>query len=102
MSRKQEIARLFSNAEDLSQRVFQQADAVGLPDPVQRYLRYAVDEGHSYISLGSSRQTGWLRPGLDPPTVPGKGPTLLHGQAARPHLVREGQDVRPARFHCAR
>jgi len=56
-----EIARLFIDSEDISDRVFGYDQLGILPEPVQRYFKYAMPAEMEYISYARLKHTGTFR-----------------------------------------
>ena len=61
-----EIDELISEAKNAKVRTFSYKDIEGLPDPVQRYFRYALKEGQEYIRFARMKAVGeFRRPGQE-------------------------------------
>lgn len=58
---RSEVERMFADSKDVSDRVFSYQQIEGLPEPVQRYFKYALKDGQHYISYARLRHTGTLR-----------------------------------------
>ncbi|UCE35466.1 MAG: hypothetical protein JSV40_06090, partial [Deltaproteobacteria bacterium] len=56
-----EIDELISEAKNAKDRTFSYKDIEGLPDPVQRYFRYALKDGQKYIRLARMKAVGEFR-----------------------------------------
>ena len=59
---EKEVKRLFSLSENISTCRYSSEQIVGLPAPVQRYFRYALQENQSYISYVRLKHGGEFRP----------------------------------------
>lgn len=55
------VEKLFSLSQDISDRVYSQEQIKGLPDSVQRYFRYSLQEGQPYISYARLKHGGNFR-----------------------------------------
>ena len=55
------VERLFSLSQDVSDKVYTFEQIKGLPDPVQRYFRYALQENQPYISYVRLKHGGNFR-----------------------------------------
>ena len=62
---KKDVSKLFSLSGDISHKTFSYKQLEGLPIPVQRYFRYALDDGQSYISYVRLKHTGTFKPAED-------------------------------------
>jgi hypothetical protein len=63
---KSEIDELISEARNTKGRTFSYKDIEGLPDPVQRYFRYALKDGQKYIRFARMKAVGgFRRPGQE-------------------------------------
>lgn len=62
---QKEITTLFSKNKLQSPRIITEADISNLPEPVQRYLRYAKIIGKEYVHSVRMKQTGFFRTGIN-------------------------------------
>lgn len=60
---KRDVTSLFSHSENISNFTFTYKQLEGLPEPVQRYFKYALDEGQPYISFVRLKHDGTFRTG---------------------------------------
>ncbi|MFZ5633094.1 MAG: DUF6544 family protein [Bacillota bacterium] len=58
---KKEIKQLTSNMSNPAAKVFTYADIKELPEPVQRYFKFTLKEGQTYIRFVRLKQTGLFR-----------------------------------------
>lgn len=70
---RSEVERMFSDSEDISDRIFTYQQIEGLPEPVQRYFKYALKDGQHYISYARLRHTGTFRTSPDGNWMPISG-----------------------------
>ncbi len=63
---EKEISQLFADSGHIPGKVFTYDQLESLPAPVQRYFRYALNDGQQYISYVRLKHTGTFR------TAPGK------------------------------
>mgnify|MGYP006280034471 FL=1 len=68
------VNRLFNNAKDISHKKFSYEQIDELPKPVQRYFKYALTEGQSYISYLRLKHAGSFKnsPDRDAMDIRGK------------------------------
>ena len=62
---KSEVEELFRKSKEIGPEVVTEADLEGLPEPVQRYLRYTQVIGKEKIGTVRLKQKGSIRTGLD-------------------------------------
>ena len=62
---KKDVSKLFSLSGDISEKTFSYKQLEGLPEPVQRYFRYALKEGQPYISYVRLKYNGTFKPAED-------------------------------------
>jgi len=62
---KKDVSRLFSLSGDVSKKLFSYKQLEGLPGPVQKYFRYALDEGQPYLSYVRLKHNGSFKPAKD-------------------------------------
>jgi hypothetical protein len=60
-----EVKELFSQSKNISANKFSYQQLADLPEPVQRYFRYALKEGQPYISFARIKHGGQFKTGLD-------------------------------------
>ena len=58
---EKEIEKLFSSSEDISDQIYSYEQIKGLPDPVQRYFRYSLQENQPHISYVRLKHGGLFR-----------------------------------------
>ena len=58
---EKEIEKLFSSSEDTSDKIYSYEQIKGLPDPVQRYFRYSLEDNQPYISYARLQHGGQFR-----------------------------------------
>ena len=58
---KADIERLFAVSENISNTTFTYKQSIGLPEPVQRYFRYSIEEGKQYLSYVKLKHNGVFR-----------------------------------------
>lgn len=63
-STTKEAEKLFSQSKDLSEQIFRYSQLEDLPEPVQRYFRYAMPDGHPYLSQVRLTHTGTFKSGV--------------------------------------
>jgi hypothetical protein len=71
---KKDVKRLFSNSKDNSSKMFSNSQLNELPEPVQRYFRYALTEGQAYINCVRLKHDGQFK------TAPGKNWVDIEGE----------------------
>ena len=59
-----EVATLFANST-ISNQTFNYSQLSGLPEPVQRYFKYALKHGQPYISYARIKHDGQFKTGAD-------------------------------------
>ena len=62
---KEEIRNLRRCMADMSSKVYDEDQLHGLPEPVQRYFRYALKDGQPYVSSVFLKHDGQFKTGLD-------------------------------------
>ena len=70
---QKEIVQLFADSEDISHKVFTYNQIQSLPEPVQRYFKYALRDGQNCISYARLKHTGTFRTGPDQKWMPISG-----------------------------
>lgn len=55
------VQELFNKAENISDKKFTHAQLANLPKPAQRYFKYALTEGQSYVSYLRLKHTGGFK-----------------------------------------
>ena len=60
-----EVKALFAQSKNISRQTFQSQQLNGLPEPVQRYFKYALKDGQPYISYASIIHDGEFKTGFD-------------------------------------
>jgi hypothetical protein len=82
---EQEIEDLFASSGNISDNIFTPDQSEGLPEPVQRYLRYSLDEGQNYISYVRLKHGGTIRQSTEQGWMPVSGEEYITAQ--RPGFV---------------
>ena len=62
---KKDVRTLFALSDDISKKIFSYKQLEGLPEPVQRYFRYALNDGQPYISYVRLKHNGTFKPAED-------------------------------------
>ncbi|MFD2145426.1 DUF6544 family protein [Mucilaginibacter antarcticus] len=60
-----EVISLFANSKTIAEQLFDYAQLSGMPEPVQRYFKYALKQGQSYISYARIKHDGQFKTGAD-------------------------------------
>ncbi|MEO6219553.1 MAG: DUF6544 family protein [Ginsengibacter sp.] len=60
-----EVKDLFSQSKNISQKIFDYKQLIGLPEPVQRYFKHVLKDGQPYISYDRITHDGQFKTGLD-------------------------------------
>lgn len=68
-----EVKQLFSQSSAVSGRTFRYKTLTGLPEPVQRYFKYALKDGQPYINSARLMHSGQFKTGQDKGWVNIKG-----------------------------
>ncbi len=71
---RKEVNELFLSSKNISGQLYNPQQLDGLPEPVQRYFKYALKPGQSYISYARIKHEGLFKPGLN------KGWTKIKGE----------------------
>lgn len=58
---EREVKTLYSISKDVSAKTFSLEQIKNLPEPVQRYFRYSLEEGQQYVSYVKLKHTGEFR-----------------------------------------
>ena len=58
----EEVDIMYSSSGSLGEKRYSSAQLAGLPEPVQRYLRYSIREGQKYMSYARLKHGGSFRP----------------------------------------
>jgi hypothetical protein len=61
---KKDVTELFSRSKNISNRTFNHGQISDLPEPVQRYFRHILKEGHPYISYVRLKHNGQFKTSL--------------------------------------
>jgi len=59
------ISTLFSTADPVHHKIFTYDQLDGLPEPVQRYFKYALPNGRPYLNFLRLQHTGTFKTGMD-------------------------------------
>ncbi len=70
---EREKEALTSGIDGTKIETFTYDDLEGLPEPVQRYFRYAITEGQDHVKVVRLKHTGWFRTDVDKNWFPVKG-----------------------------
>jgi hypothetical protein len=65
----QQVKILFSRSKNISNQVFSYAQLNTLPEPVQKYFKHVLKDGHPYISYVRLRHGGQFKTALDKPWI---------------------------------
>lgn len=68
-----QVTKLFSASKDISAKTFSYKDLANLPEPVQRYFKYVLNEKQTYISSVRLQHDGLFKTGLKKDWVNIKG-----------------------------
>lgn len=83
---EQEIENMFASSENnISDQIFTHEQLEGLPEPVQRYFRYSLEEGQGYISYVRLKHGGTIRQSAEQGWMPVTGEEYFTAQ--RPGFV---------------
>lgn len=82
---EQEIENMFASSGNISDKIFTHEQLNGLPEPVQRYLQYSLEEGQSYISYVRLKHGGTIRQSAEQEWMPVSGEEYFTAQ--RPGFV---------------
>lgn len=63
-STTKQVEKLFSEAKTLKNQTFHYKQLSGLPEPVQDYFRYALEDGQPYLSYLRLKHTGHFKTGI--------------------------------------
>ncbi len=58
-----EVKTLFKQSKSIAQLTFQKTQLDNLPEPVQRYFNYTLNEGQPYISYARIKHKGQFKTG---------------------------------------
>lgn len=86
---KKEVKELFAQSKNISATTFSYNQLTGLPEPVQRYFKYVLQEGQSYISFISLIHNGQFKAGLKKDWVNIKGEQYFTTE--KPGYIWKGQ-----------
>ncbi len=62
---KKHVDTLFQNAKTVDNKIFRYDQLDGLPEPVQRYFKYALEDGQPYLNYLRLKHTGTFKTGID-------------------------------------
>jgi len=68
-----EVKELFAQSKNISDKAYHQQQLVGLPEPVQRYLKHVLKDGEPYISYARITHDGQFKTGFDKDWINIKG-----------------------------
>ncbi len=77
---RKQVESLFARAENLSSQTFHYDQLEGLPEPVQRYFRFALPEGYPYISSVRLLHGGQFKTGINKDWIPIEGEEYFTAQ----------------------
>ena len=83
-----QVKELFAQSKNLSRQKFSQKLLEDLPEPVQRYFKYVLKEGQSYISYIRLKHDGQFKTGLDKDWVDITGEQYFNTQ--KPGFIWKG------------
>jgi hypothetical protein len=75
-----EIVSLYASSENISDHIFTHEQIQGLPEPVQRYFNYSLEEGQSYISYVRLKHEGSIRQNAEQGWMPVNGEENITAQ----------------------
>src|SRR6185312_586974 len=58
---EKEVKRLYANSKDISEKSYSINQITNLPEPVQRYFKYSLQENQNYISFVKLKHGGTFR-----------------------------------------
>lgn len=61
---RKQVAALYANIENVSAKMYHSGQLNGLPEPVQRYFRYALKDGQPYINSVRLKHNGLFKTDL--------------------------------------
>lgn len=79
-STTKQVEKLFSESKTLKNQTFHYEQLNGLPEPVQGYFRYALEDGQSYLSHLRLKHTGHFKTGIGKDWVDIKGEQYFTAQ----------------------
>jgi hypothetical protein len=65
-----DVKRLFTNSKDMPETRYSVNQLTNLPEPVQRYFKYSLQEGQNYISFVKLKHEGTFRQGQGQGWIP--------------------------------
>jgi hypothetical protein len=68
-----EVKDLFSQSNNISEKIFHYQQLAGLPEPVIRYFKHTLSDGQPYISFARITHDGQFKTGLDKSWINIKG-----------------------------
>lgn len=74
------VRQLFNNAQDISNKKFTVKQLKNLPEPVQRYFKYALTEGQSYVSYLRLKHNGTFKTAPDKDWIDIEGKQYFIGE----------------------
>ncbi len=83
-----EVKELFSQSKNISTNKFSFQQLAALPEPVQRYFRYALKDGQSFISYARITHDGEFKTGIDKKWIEIKGEQ--YATTERPGFIWKG------------
>lgn len=85
---KNQVKILYSNALNISDKTYTISQLNGLPEPVQRYFKYVLKDGMSYISLVRLKHNGLFKTNLKKAFINIKGEQYFSAQ--KPQFIWKG------------
>src|SRR6476660_10181578 len=58
---EKDVKRLYANSKDISEKSYSINKITNLPEPVQRYFKYSLQENHNYASFIKLKHEGIFR-----------------------------------------
>lgn len=83
-----QVKALFSQSSNISDQYFHESELKNLPEPVQRYFKYTLKEGQSYISYARIKHDGQFKADLNKGWMQIKGEQYATTQ--RPGFIWNG------------
>lgn len=79
-SSNKQVNRFFKSASPVEDKRFAYEQVQGLPQPVQRYFKYALPDGQPYLSYLRLQHSGTFKTGMDKPAMDIKGEQYFTAQ----------------------
>lgn len=66
---KKQVEDLFKRSGNISHIKYDSTQLISLPEPLQRYFKYVLNNGQPYISYARIKHTGTFKTGIDKPWI---------------------------------